>query len=494
MKYSLLLILVLYASCAFRSDPGEKEASQLPQGTVRISWWNEDRSHSPVLTRALQFRAEERLMSAASPVTLPVKPPEHLRIELSIPNVAAKPSPETLRIQWVLDGGAPMAVQPKHVQLASQSEEVSVLLVELGSLNSFLPTSGDWSGELRFLVQESSGEVKLTARVGLRLPPAQLEIKSQEVQASDLEGIKDGEALKSIELGRVRYSLVRVVHLKNSSGSVVQVEVPWRGEVALKLLRTRHLVTPTGSCSHQSKIERVKIGLANDPRIFVLDGSLRKRLTELPEDPAAPFATSAVIAPEQEVRLAIYFAGEAASAIAQGRYVMHKPESVSVASRCESHCDKMRLAGDEFRLCWRGVLAGGGDGRVSRRQIQDCLDCGSGSQPACESCRAWEDSAQLYRSAGPNCLFCGELVDLGRVLQPVAQWKWQPIMTEVASGDEDEALLVESDYDRATLRVRYADGPSDEVQEDRSVPFLRPYVGGKESKMITHVRQQGGNG
>jgi hypothetical protein len=135
------------------------------------------------------------------------------------------------------------------------------------------------------------------------------------------------------------------------------------------------------------------------------------------------------------------------------------------------------MSAKEFPICWQFYFTQVGERGVTRKQIQDCLNCGAGDQRGCESCRRWEERDHLYRDK-PNCLFCGELIELGRngdfpIYKPAPQWKMQSVFVDALVGLEDGPIRLEADPSSAPLILRFADLPVSDDPETRTFPFLK---------------------
>ena len=462
-------------SCSFKAvSSGAPLATPPLAATLRISWWLDAHTRSPQETRALTVDRDQRLMRSELPVTLPAQVPERIELELTYPTQLAELRPEGVTLQAMRAGGAPVSIPPESVVVASRTNEQTVAVLELGGLRTYLTDGAEGALQLRILIQQPSGETPLTATLELRTPPALLQVTQGAVEEAMLSGFADAEVLRGFDLQGRRFSLLQVSRLRNLSRLPLEVSVPLSTDAVVHAKRRTYLAAQAGQCDHNAQTIEHTEALSDEVRLFALTDDLPKVITSLNGDPGAVRETTVRVEVGRDAFVGIYGSGADARSLAGGKYSPRKPGSVQLPDYCESHCSKMRTAADEFPLCWMHFRVAFG---VSEKQIQNCMDCAGSVQAGCESCHYWETTLALYRRAGQNCLFCGELTQIGSldgvpVWQAVPEWETSVVMGKFPVGDEDVAITLEATPSVAPLRVRVADTSASEDPQSRAIEFI----------------------
>ena len=468
-----IIMMAGVSACSFHKPPtGANAQAQLPVTSVQVAWWVDSKTKSPALTRALNWNPATRVARAALPVTLPVSTPDRLEIGLNYPTALATIDPNRVLIQLSQENGQSTTLIPRQVVVASQAPDITELLIEIDGLRAGL--NGAQGVDLRVLLQSSSGETPLTAIIALRTPPVALRSEQVRYKDSLLEGFEAPEELKRLRLGDQLYRLLQIKRVRNDSRFPIELRIPKAARANLEMVRVSYTVTPNGPCGFDASLAKKSVVLSNDIQTLALTDALPKMTADLE---SASF-TSVVVPPSGEAKIGIYASGPAAQALTDGHFEKRKPEKIKVTDHCEARCDHKRMGANEFPLCWNG-----GRSRlygIPQSQVQSCFDCAGGNQKACETCRAWEiGTAPNYEQAGPNCLFCGELAEIGhfddvKVWKAIPEWRVEPNYIDNAlSGDEDQAVSLVADPASAPLLVRYADGSFSDDPEGRPMAVLQ---------------------
>jgi hypothetical protein len=465
--------LLIQSGCAFRPD-SDAEGLTGNSAALRMGWWVDEHTKSAALLRPLHLVQSERLLRSDSPVTLPAHVPDLLDIELSVPKALAEVNPGTVVLQWVKQGSVSV-LHPVKVQAVPGSAEVTTVSIALSGVHDLLPNDAEASGELRFIVQKGSGEVAITAVQELRTAPVTLEITQGAPDSGDFEGLDEPRA-RAFVMSAVRYDLLQVVRVRNLSAYPIELEVPMSAPVSVKSRGERYITKPAGPCGFDGWVEFTNAVISEDVKVVALAGDIARTVMLQKGASEGERKSFVTIQPGAVGRIGTYFSGPKMQSLAEGTYKLAVAGKEKIVSHCESRCDHKRTGADEFPRCWtpnwRKIP------NLQWRQIQDCLDCGNGSQRGCESCAVWEKQKADYLKLGPNCLFCGELVvafyhDGEPIYRAEERWRTEQVWIEALFGVGEKVVAVEADVAGSQVVVRYADSPRASDPEGRSLPFLK---------------------
>jgi hypothetical protein len=299
-----------------------------------------------------------------------------------------------------------------------------------------------------------------------------LEVEQAKLGERDLEEFRNPSAIKKLTVEGNRFDLLQVSRVKNLSGRPVEILLRPRVFAHLWLRRDHHRAEVVNECKTTVSSNYQMIPLSTDMRVFPLSD-------ELPRLAGNELSQTMKLEPEQTLLVGIYASGEKVAELVEGSFVPLKPTIQRVATHCEAKCEQMRMAANEFPSCWRATFDRTGETRARRADVQNCVNCSSGIQSACDACKVWEETNRFFDTIGPNCLFCGQMVEYGRwgdhpLYRGIPQWRNQQVFAEVAVGQEDGPMRIEADTGSSLLEVRFADHQQSDDPERRFVRYLRP--------------------
>jgi len=482
---SLIAASTVLYGCAFKNagrdavaaNSPEPQTATEPVAVLRAAWWLGESSRSQQLSRTLKMDRGRQVLRSLSPITLPKSVPNRLDLEISLPVEVTEALTDWVLVQWLANGESPRTLNAKQIQIASKDSAGLTLLFTVDQLRDLLPDTQERSGQLRILVQKPSGEILATLLQEFRTAPSALSITDGPPSSEDFEAI-DERATRVLNVGRQRYDLLRVIRIKSQSSYPISAAYSLSARSRLTLKRWKYDVRDAGTCATDATLETLRLPITDKTWVLPLEPKTAANAARLLTDPQESVVQESAIASEMTLRLGIYGSADGISELANGDFDGAKPSTRQIVDHCESRCPRLRTGSSEAPACWNGWFYRAGESRVSRAQVQQCMDCAAGNQQACEGCRGWEERVKPWTFAGPNCLFCGELVQTGSyeghpLYQALPQWRSEAVMVEAKIGQEDKSILLESDAANTLIGLRFGDNRAEDDPASRSMPFMR---------------------